>query len=525
LGAAIFFDSVLVREKSHFRVRLKVDSLTTRDTDCDYRASGGDFSFDPSGDFEFYFIPGSLGDFRWNEIRDVMEKNYDFIRRQLDLYEPTRVNFYISPCRLADVGWDERWQNALDISRNSLYVHFNHGVNELQVETVFMLKLLRLWGYAPGVVLEGAASLIEPCDFFAGDYRRQGRLPEISRLGITADYRKLDRELAAYSAGSFVGFLIKTRGTSRFESFYRRVTDLTLGEVFRDIYSEPLSVVEREWQQYLDTVTFNALYFANYHHRAGTLMRQDRALLYLDRELALSGDTINLAPKLANLYYFFGEYEKAEEVFRAVVRDPESEPIARSYLANLLLIQGKVDEAEKYYREALRTDTTRNYQPELKLGIIAQHRGSHREAISLFETSKQKAPSIPIRVDLNMAIGDSYYQLGQRDSARVFYQAALDTAKILLGGANDRPLYRLRVGRAAVRLGEGANALEHLQTVFFIEERMYYIGQVLLSMGQAYDLLGERELAKEQYKKLFLYPTAWLDREMAEEYMRRPFIR
>jgi tetratricopeptide (TPR) repeat protein len=145
--------------------------------------------------------------------------------------------------------------------------------------------------------------------------------------------------------------------------------------------------------------------------------------------------------------------------------------------------------------------------------------------LHLFGSAREKTRSIPIGVDINIAQGDSYYALGLRDSARVFYQAALDTAKILLGDIKDKPLFRLRVARAAVRLGEGANALDQLHTEFFIEERMYYIGEILLTMGQAYDLLGERKMAQQQYRKLFLYPTAFLDQELAEKYMRTPYHR
>lgn len=525
VGAAIFFDSVVVRENSLYRVRLRVDSMTSVTPDCDFTFTGDDFHQDPSGDFDFYFIPGALGDYHWNEIRDVMEQNYDAIRQRIDLYEPTKVNFFISPCQVPDVGWDDRWQNALDLSRNNLFVHYTHGINTLHVETVFMLKLQRLWGYSPAVVVEGAASLVELCDMYAQDYLREGTLPRISDLGVSGDYRALPRETAAYSAGSFVKYLIITRGISQFESFYRRVSDLTFAETFESVYNEPITKVEQDWNQFLDTLRLSAEAFASYRFRAETLMRYEQAVLFLDRELGISGDTVHLGPKLANYYYYFGEYEGAEKVFRAVLRDPEAQPIAKSYLANLLLMQGKVDEAEKYYLEALAEDTTDSYQPELKLGLIEQYRGDQREAIDLLLRSRAKSESVPIRVDIDIALGDSYYELGKLDSARVLYQGALDTAKILLGSFNDKPLYRLRIGRAAVRLGEGANALDHLKTEFFIEDRIYYIGQILLAMGQAYDLLGDRKSAEKEYREIFLHPTGWLEREAADKYMRQPFFR
>jgi tetratricopeptide (TPR) repeat protein len=525
LGAAAFFDSALVRDSAVCRIRLRVDSLVKLGDVCEYSLAGEDFKFDPSGDFDFYYIPGSLGDWHWNEIRDVVEQNYDLIRARIDLFEPTKINFYISPCELPDIGWDNRWGTALDLARNNVYIQYSHGINTIQVESVFMIKLLRLWGYAPAVVLEGASSLVEFCDMYAQDYWREGTLPHISDLGISKYYRALDRRQAAYSAGSFVRFLIVTRGISKFESFYRRVTDLTYKRAFQDVYNQPITDVEKEWTHYLDTLNIPPTAYVLYRNRSQSLMKYDETMLYISRELQITGDTLHAGPLLANLYYYFGQYEDAEKIFAAVVRDEGAEPIAKSYLANIMLIEGKVDQADSLYRLALAEDTTHNYQPEYKLGIIAQYRGKNREALHLFGSAREKTRSIPIGVDINIAQGDSYYALGLRDSARVFYQAALDTAKILLGDIKDKPLFRLRVARAAVRLGEGANALDQLHTEFFIEERMYYIGEILLTMGQAYDLLGERKMAQQQYRKLFLYPTAFLDQELAEKYMRTPYHR
>ncbi len=525
IGAAAFFDSALVRDSAICRIRLRVDSLVKLEDVCQYSLAGEDFKFDPSGDFDFYYIQGSLGDWRWNEIRDVIEQNYDLIRATINLFEPTKVNFYISPCELPDIGWDNRWGTALDLARNNVYIQYSHGINTIQVESVFMIKLLRLWGYAPAVILEGASSLVEFCDMYAKGYRREGTLPHISDLGVSKYYRALDRRQAAYSAGSFVRYLIVTRGLARFESFYRRVTDLTYKQTFQEIYNQPITDFEKEWNHYLDTLNIPPSAYVFFRDRSESLMKYDETVIYLDQELQVTGDTLNVGPGLANLYYYFGRYEDAEKIFASVVRDEGSEPIAKSYLANIMLIEGKVNQADSLYRQALAEDTTHNYQPEYKLGIIEQYRGKNREALRLFQASRPKTKSMPIHVDLDIATGDSYYALGIKDSARIFYQAALDTAKILLGNIKDKPLFRLRVARAAVRLGEGGTALDQLQTEFFIEERMYYIGEILLTMGQAYDLLGERKMAEQEYRKLFLYPTAFLDQEMAEKYMRTPYQR
>ena len=522
LGTAIFVDSLLVRENSYYRVRISVDSLVTYQPECEYRFRANDFAFDPSGDFDFYFVRNALGDYRWNEIRSVIEQNYDYIRQRINFRDPTKINYYICPCLVSDMGWDRRWGNALDLGRNNLFVHYTHGINTIQVPTVFMLKLLRQWGYAPAVVLEGAASMVEFCDLFAQDYYRQNTLPVIAELGVSLNFRALDRKLSTYAAGSFFQYLIATRSLNQFSEFYRRVTDLTFTETFASVYGEKIETVEGEWHGYLDTLTLSAALYEFYHYRSSTQMKYDEALLFLDRELAVTDDTLHLGPRVANLFFYFGDYEQAERIYEAVAGHDSAQAIAASYLANLKLAQGKLEHSEALYYRTLAEDTA-TYLPELKLATIQHHRGEYKKAVANLHESKAKTGSVPIKVDINIALGDAFTALGQRDSARYYFSAALDTAKLLLGNFNDRPLYHLRAGKAALRLGEGEIALEFLQRGFFLEERMFYIGQILLALGQAYDVLGRRREAKQEYEKLWRYPTAWLDRQQAKVYLKEPY--
>ncbi|MFH2055396.1 MAG: tetratricopeptide repeat protein [bacterium] len=523
MGASIFYDSVVVREESSYRVRLTVDSLVPWLPECSYMFVGGDFHSDPSGDFEFYFVPNTLGDYRWNQIRDAFEQNLDYIRARVNFKDPTRVNFYISPCRVNDVGWDLRWGNALDYGRNALFAHYTHGVNALHPETLFMLKLIRHWGYAPALLFEGTSSILELCDAFAQDYLRTGELPELATLGRSADFRAQPRNLSAYAAGSFVDYLINTRGLPKLQSYYQRASDLTLTESFAAVYDETFASVEAEWRNYLDTMTVAAGALVFFRDRSQDLMKLDESLDFQKRLLDLTGDTLRLGPVLSNLLYTFGDYERAAEIYRAVAENDSADALADSYYANLLLILGKVDEAEALYRQTAQVDTI-SYLPEWKLGLIAQAREDYQESIDLMLHARRKTPSIPIRVDLNIAIGDSYRSLGLEDSAGLYFQMALDTAKWLLGTYESRPLFHLRVGRAALRLGEGELALENLQAEFFLEERMYYLGQILVALGQAYDVLGKREEALEEYRQVFAHPSGWLERKQAEAFINDPYF-
>jgi tetratricopeptide (TPR) repeat protein len=128
-------------------------------------------------------------------------------------------------------------------------------------------------------------------------------------------------------------------------------------------------------------------------------------------------------------------------------------------------------------------------------------------------------------IDIDIALGDAYLVSGQVDSAGSRFQTALDHAKVIIssGGAGDNALHYLRAGRAAVRLGSARVALDYLNLAFFLEERMFYLGQIFLALGQTHDLLGDRKAAVEDYHMVLKYPTAYLDRQEAEKYLQKAY--
>ena len=184
-GASVFFDSALIRGQSFYRIRLTFDSLGHTANDCGYRFADSSFVSDPSGKYDFYYVKQSLGDYRWNQIRDAFEFDYKKIAPLFNLTDQAKVYFYISPCNISDVGWDQRWDNAIDLSRNNVFAHYSPVANRLYMQVVMSLRFLRNWGYAPALLLEGVASAPEFCDLYAKDDLKNGKLPELSTLGVT----------------------------------------------------------------------------------------------------------------------------------------------------------------------------------------------------------------------------------------------------------------------------------------------------------------------------------------------------
>jgi hypothetical protein len=527
-GASVFFDSALIRGQSSYRIRLTFDSLGHIANDCGYRFADSSFVSDPSGKYDFYYIKQSLGDYRWNQIRDAFEFDYKKIAPIFNLTDQAKIYFYISPCNLSDVGWDQRWDNAIDLSRNNVFAHYSPVANRLYMQVVMSLRFLRNWGYAPALLLEGVASAPEFCDLYAKENLKSGNLPELSTLGVTRKFRALDRTTSSMAAGSFATYLLRTRGLAKLRDWYQQSTDLTVPQTFQQVYGQSLAEIEREWHGYLDTASTSASLYNYYIGHAQAFMHTDDQMLYAKAALAETADTTYFGPTLANLYYTYGDYTQAARFFRFMITSESTKAAdkatARVFLANMMLADGKVPAADSLYLQAVQADSSDSYVYQ-KLAQIELTRGQFTRSVDLCKQAavKNKLPANGIDVDI--ALGDAYVASGQVDSAGSRYQAALDHAKVMIssGGAGDNPLHYLRAGKAAVRLGSAKVALDYLNLAFFLEERMFYLGQIFLALGQTHDLLGDRKAALENYRKVLKYPTAYFDRQEAEKYLQKAY--
>lgn len=520
--AAVFCDSALVRGSSVYRIKLQFDSLGHNAADCEYPIRGDSYASDPSGDFDFYYVKQSLGDYRWNEIRDAFERDYDGLVERFQLTDRTKTNFFIAPCPAADIGWDPRWRNGYDYARHSVYAHFTHAVNELHPEVVYMVRLMRIHGYAPAFLLEGMAASLNYTEVHLQNIAKANQLPALEQLGVSREYRALDPALAVNVAGSFVNFLYNTRGRGKLIEFYRQSTDLTFAAAFTGVYGEPLTMVEAEWKQFVDTASLNLAALNFFGDRARMFLKTPEMMVYARAAYEQLGDTTWAPRLLSSLYYTFGDFERAAAVIQPLALTSERDKGTRVFFGNLLLAAGKVDSAAAVFAPLAATDTSM-YQAGVKLAQIEELKGNPEKALELIGVARTVTKNPGLMVDFDIALGDAFVALGQRDSAAAYFQTALDHAKILVGAFNDNSLHHLRVGKAAVRLGSADLALQHLDVALFLEERMFYIGQILLAIGQAKDLKKLRAEAIADYKEVLALPTAYLDRRLAERLLKSPY--
>ena len=99
IGIPYIVDSVLVKGERIFKVLFTPLAFDSLQSDCDFSHKEEDvFFFDPSASFDIYFIPNSLGDIHWNNIRDHLEMELDRFNKIFSFTQPGKINFYLYPC-------------------------------------------------------------------------------------------------------------------------------------------------------------------------------------------------------------------------------------------------------------------------------------------------------------------------------------------------------------------------------------------------------------------------------------------
>lgn len=518
-GASVFHDSALVRGNSLYRIRLVFDSIGTVRNNCSYAFGDSSYSHDPSGDFEFHFVSGSLGDYHWNAIRDAFEKDYDGLVERFHFSDRAKTNFYICPCPPPDIGWDTRWDNGYDFARYNVFAHYDHGINSLQPDVVYMTRLMRVFGYAPSFLLEGAAASMEYCEVWTRDDYKNNRLPDITTWGESGKFRAVDRKISAYAAGSFVNYVFNTRGLVKLMDWYQSATDLTLKESFAQVFDTPMSAVVSEWHSYLDTLQLKAGPLSYYSSRAQTFLQFEEMLVYAEKAQSETGDSLWAAQTLSSLYYTYGDFERAGAALQPLLRDSTKAYQARIFYANMLLAMGKVDSARSIYQSFEQADSSL-HTVYYKLGQIAASKGEFKKALELLQRSRAMAQNPAFGVDYDLELGDIFMALDMPDSAGICYQRALDTGKLLTGAYTDNSLHHLRVGKAALRLKAPDLAATELDLALFLEERMFYVGQILLAQGELLDLKNDRKGALAVYKQVLELPTGYLEKQQARKYLK-----
>jgi hypothetical protein len=516
-------DSVLAKKKSVYRAlftALQYDSLTVT---CQYdHTRVDDFYFDPSGDFDLYFVPNSLGDFHWNKIRDYLEYELDNFYKVFNFTQPGKSNYYLYPCPTPFYANYKGNDFGIHPAKNKVFQQYSHITNHIPIEAINLVKLYRYWGYSPRVLAEGAAGIADFHMFYCRIYKNEEGLYPLEKMLITSDYDSLpDHHKARMQAISFVSYLLNTIGFDRFRKLYIETTDLSLENDLREFTGKSSDELEMDWHKYVDTVSYPK---GMYHYYAEREMGQRNITeaIYL-YETALESDPSDSAylKYLFNTYYTAGYYSQAAESLRKILALYSGDNYYLP-LANMSLASGQTDTALFYYRLAEKVDSSNEIIP-YKLGQIAFYQGDYEAAGKYFRKLAEGAESIPLRIDSHIYLGLMDKFENRPEAADSHFIKSLNNSKRLISQFPDNPLYNLRAGEATLYLNELDAAREYLTLAEFTELRPYYLGRVLLAFGKLNDLQNSREIAKQYYQRVLDISSSFQDKSEAEKYLAKPY--
>lgn len=169
---------------------------------------------------------------------------------------------------------------------------------------------------------------------------------------------------------------------------------------------------------------------ARYQHALGLAYffvdQTDLAEEHLRKAIKLDPGFTEAHHGLALVLSALGEYDEAEEAYKATLADPTYLTPEKVYLnwGKTLERKGDAEGAEEKMRQAIKTNPRyiRGYR---ELGHLLMARGADVAALEAYLKAYAGQPEL---AELNLRIGELYLRQGRSEKARPFLQKVLDTA-------------------------------------------------------------------------------------------------
>lgn len=145
--------------------------------------------------------------------------------------------------------------------------------------------------------------------------------------------------------------------------------------------------------------------------------------------------------------------------------------------------------------------------------------GRPDSALALWRRGLTRGESIPVYTELLIHLASYDRRRQGAELAKERLGAARNATARLLGQYPDSPRYLLRMADVLTQMQATDSALVYYNAAEFLEDRPFYLGEIYLGRGKAYDLAGRRAEAVQCYEKVFEVPSAYLARREAQRYL------
>jgi tetratricopeptide (TPR) repeat protein len=489
---------------------------------CQYDLSDPDVWYsDVSVRFQYYYLKNSLADYHWNMNKGYLEREYKRLEKYFNFQYTRKVDYYLCPCQLPQVIWDDRFGISIDPVKNRVLVLYNQKHKTVDSPAAWFTVFYEYWGYAPAFVVEGTPGLLGLGHYYAQKLKNKGEIIPLSQLKITKDYRSYPARVAFAEASSFTLFLCDEYGTGKFKEFYQKVTDLTFDQIFEKIYSKSLSQVESEWLAFLDDYEIlydELLYYSNikfnYNDFETVIPIFEDLLKLADAEK----ESLNALQALGNSYYMSGRYNEALDIFLNKRNYSPKDPRIWNTLGNIYYLLGDLESSKKNFHIAKELDTL-YADPWINLGKLFFISGEFDSAQAYFDLGEKRGAGLEGLIDLNLGKAKIFKISDDSVKAEEKTKEALDLSRIFVSQVPERAVPYLKTGESFLEMGFPDSALPYLELAEFLEHRPFYQGELFLNLGKAYHLTGKKDLAQLYFQMILEIPSAEADKREAKSFL------
>lgn len=523
-GQTFYLGEVTVKGERVFRIYLTPKITEVVDSECQLNTrdkESEEWDDLPSAHFFFRFILNSLADLHWSRIKGHGEAENRRFRDTFGFTQPAmdRMEYYLIPCRVREVEWDDRFDIGLDPVRNKLYAVYNISERSLDTPGVGFLLFNRIWGYAPPMLTEGVGNYFSLSHHYTKKLITSRRWIPLNKLILTKDYQSQPEDVAFWESSSFVRYLVTTYNREQFKALYQKATDLTLEQDFREVYRKDLGTLEREWLSFLEGYN-DSLY--DFHYAANvnlTNLHYDEAIELYQDMLGLLGRDVATLRSLAYAYYVKGDYDQAEKLYQEVLAGDTLNLEYLHTLGNIKRIKGEFESAKGYYRKVIQLDSTL-LESYIRLAEVEMDQGDLLFAEEHLEKARKLEPGTQLRAEVYLDLGSIYRKLNQPDKAQENFNNALFYGRRFIVEFPGKPIPYLRLGECFFNKGEIDSALHFLKIAEFLEERPLYQGRVYLALGKAYKEKNDLSTAEHYFREVLGLPTGYEEKKEAERLLK-----
>jgi len=523
------FENIPGKNGSHYQLLVSPRQRINVDTSCNFQPSDGDaFTISPSANFDLHYVPFSLGEYHWTNVRTYLEEDYELFRKAFDIHSSKKINVFLVPCAASSIAWDKRFGYSLNPGRKNIYAIYNHNFASIDAILPNLLSLYHGWGYAPPFLAEGISAYFDFPQYKIKKLKRMDSLPDIKDLLTSQGYFSGDPSKSEIVAASFCKYLADGYGPNKFRGLYYASDDLNILQNIQQTYGKPIEELQNDWLKYIDTTQIERKFFDHFARKASILYRSQEQIEYLEKmtEADLNRpDSVDTWSKLSTVYYQFGEFYKAVDGYKLLMKLDRPTPLFKLILGNLYMINGFYDSAYAVLDTVYVEDSTRATAKLLQARIEALQ-GDTARAIEIAETYFPMEQTTGGKIEFLIFIGNILSTSGpysDTTTAKKYFQDVLTWSSDLMAQAPHEPAYKLRAGMACMGLKMYAEAQGYLEISLFTEKRTYFLARTLLSLGNLYDALGNHKRAIDYYQEALELPLADFDQKACLKYIDHPY--